>query len=79
MKNKCFVSDTVGMYIMALASEEPGVSVYTSSYDVETRQMVIANFPFVCVLPGEHLVQNIKSLTQGEGCDVCIKFTSGGK
>ena len=63
---------------MALASEESGISVFTSSYDVETRQMIESTFPFICVLPGENLVQSIKGLTQGEGCDICIKFTSGG-
>ncbi|XP_071176050.1 fatty acid synthase-like [Mytilus edulis] len=73
----CPPIDTVGMYLMALSSEESGISVFTSSYDIETRQMVESTFPFVCVLPGDNLVQSIKAMTQGEGCDVCIKFTSG--
>ncbi|CAG2232810.1 FASN [Mytilus edulis] len=73
----CPPIDTVGMYLMALSSEDSGISVFTSSYDIETRQMVESTFPFVCVLPGDNLVQSIKAMTQGEGCDVCIKFTSG--
>jgi len=59
-------------------ADQLGSVVFTSSYDVEVRQMLDTIFPFARVLPGPRIVQNIKSLTQSEGCDVCIKFTSGG-
>ena len=63
---------------MALANEI-GASVFTSSYDIEMRQLIDTIFPFVRVLPGHRLNQNIMTLTQGEGCDVIVKFTNGGK
>ncbi|KAK3085384.1 hypothetical protein FSP39_002556 [Pinctada imbricata] len=73
----CPPIDTVSIYMMALANEIGG-SVFTSSYDVEMRQMIDSVFPFVRVLPGEWLSQNIMTLTQGDGCDICIKFTGAG-
>lgn len=62
---------------MALANEM-GVTIFTSSYDAEVRDVIDNLFPYVRVLSGERLEQNIKTLTQGEGCDVVLQFTSAG-
>ncbi|XP_061197314.1 fatty acid synthase-like [Saccostrea echinata] len=67
--------DTLCIYLMAIANELE-VSIFTSSFDAEIRNVISNLFPYVRVVAGERLEQNIKTLTQGEGCDVVIKFTS---
>ncbi|XP_078335992.1 fatty acid synthase-like [Crassostrea virginica] len=67
--------DTLCVYLMALANELE-VTIFTSSYDTEVRDVIDNMFPYVRVVSGERLEQNIKILTQGEGCDVVIQFTS---
>lgn len=69
--------DTLCVYLMALANELE-VTIFTSSYDTEVRDVIDNMFPYVRVVSGERLEQNIKILTQGEGCDVVIQFTSAG-
>ncbi|XP_060075254.1 fatty acid synthase-like [Ylistrum balloti] len=68
--------DTVAVYIMAIVEELGGV-LFVSSYDADNRQMLDHAFPYARILPGANIVSNIKSVTQGEGCDICVKFTSG--
>ncbi|XP_033755905.1 fatty acid synthase-like [Pecten maximus] len=68
--------DTVAVYIMAIVEELGGV-IFVSSYDAEIRQMLDRAFPYARVLPASSMMSNVKSVTQGEGCDICIKFTSG--
>ncbi|OWF48220.1 fatty acid synthase-like [Mizuhopecten yessoensis] len=68
--------DTVAVYIMAIVEELGGV-IFVSSYDAEIRQMLDRVFPYARILPGSKIVSNVKSVTQGEGCDICVKFTSG--
>ena len=75
--NCILLVDTLCVYLMALANELE-VTIFTSSYDTEVRDVIDNMFPYVRVVSGERLEQNIKILTQGEGCDVVIQFTSAG-
>ncbi|KAL3859308.1 hypothetical protein ACJMK2_009533, partial [Sinanodonta woodiana] len=68
--------DTTAVYLISLAYQL-GCSVFTSTWDLEIRQLLDSIFPFVRVLPGERLEQNIKQLTQGQGVDICVRCTGG--
>lgn len=72
------ISDTVAMYLLALA-DQCGCSVFAASCDVETCQLLDSVFPFVRTLRGIHLRSQVLQLTQGQGCDIVIKSTGGGK
>ncbi|XP_069113193.1 fatty acid synthase-like isoform X2 [Argopecten irradians] len=67
--------DTVAVYIMAIVEELGGV-LFVCSYDAEVRQMVDRAFPYARVFSASNIISDVKSVTQGEGCDICIKFTS---
>ena len=69
--------DTTGVYLISLACQL-GCSVFTSTSDQENLQCLEHIFPHIRVLPGDHLEENIMSLTQGQGVDVCIRLSSGG-
>ncbi|KAK3611423.1 hypothetical protein CHS0354_027151 [Potamilus streckersoni] len=68
--------DTTAVYLISLAYQL-GCSVFTSTWDMEIRQLLDSIFPYVRVLPGDRLEQHVKQLTQGHGIDICVHCSGG--